>query len=125
MKDQFIQYKLAKALKYLGFDVPCFAKYQKLDSENANYQLKLASIMLNFNARDTSISAPLWQQAFDFFRKKHGLISCIHIDFSYEIYGGVHTEGYNNPYHIESEGFHSYEEARLACLEKLIEITKK
>ena len=138
MNKEFLPYEESLALKELGFDEPCLAKYQKL-AEFANYQLQLLQKERNCNRLDTAISAPLYQQAFRWFRKKHGLQSYINPELSFS---------YNNPKYtvifikttknfttykddtiwvrenIERKRFNSYEEAELECLKKLIEIVK-
>jgi hypothetical protein len=67
--NEFIPYEQALALKELGFDEPCLAKYQKL-SETANYQLQLLQKERNCNRLDTAISAPLYQQVFRWLYQK-------------------------------------------------------
>lgn len=65
MKDQFVPYKLAVKLKKLGFNEPALGCYIQnaygSDSKRVHY---FAGYIENVNI-DIFISAPLWQQAFD------------------------------------------------------------
>ncbi len=126
--NEFIPYEQALALKELGFDEFCLAKYQKL-SETANYQLQLLQKERNCNRLDTAISAPLYQQVFRWFREKYQIDSCIHRN------GGMNIDerGFLPHYEViiryKSPELkcvkYSHEEAELECLKKLIEIYKK
>ena len=103
MKTEFIDYTEAIALKELGFDEPC------MSSRDMNNGKGLIQI-------------PLYQQAFRWFREKHGLIYSIgHIGhtntWAYEIIN-MRIAGPDYGYG------ETYEEAELECLKKLIEIVK-
>jgi hypothetical protein len=118
MKKEFIPYEQALALKELGFDEPCFAYYGEINGGEIMLFLKK-----NFDNQALYILAPLYQQAFRWFREKHNIDS-YHIEptnnmFS-NFYGvlGLRTATFNG-------GFKTYEEAELACLKKLIEIVKR
>ncbi len=65
MKEQFAQFEIAKKLKELGFDEPCFTFYW-----NDGVIYKNVESPSNHNKHD-DISAPLWQQVFEFFRVKY------------------------------------------------------
>lgn len=119
MKDLFVPSGQALALKELEFDELVIAKYQKL-SESANYQLQLLQKERNCNRLDTAISAPLFQQAFSFFREK-GYDNSIS-----RFWNVVFKRGY--VYEINGKKsceFITHKKAELACLIKLIEICKK
>lgn len=67
MKNEFIPYEQALALKELGFDEPCLDQY-KTDAE-------LSGLRVGFRVKNQSLikgscSAPLYQQAFRWFRDK-------------------------------------------------------
>jgi hypothetical protein len=126
MDKEFISYKQALALKELGFDEPCFAWYHK-GKLTFNELYNLPDI--NENTRNTS--APLYQQAFRWFREKHNLLGGVYSNASgwaWEIHdniGGTHR--FSSEYTgdcLESGMFTSFEEAELECLKKLIEIVK-
>ena len=113
MEKEFVPYELAVKLKVLGFDEPCFAYYKDMKGEKV-----LLYDSMDF---DGECNVPLYQQAFRWFREKHGL--CIVIkpidDKKLEL-------GYNLLKNGLMMGSHlTYEEAELDCLTKLIEITEK
>lgn len=117
MKDQFVPYESAVKLKELGFNEPCLAFYDC--SKAFTYSPNNSKIYT------IKILAPLWQQVFDWFRNRKGFESFIRF-----------RHGYGNTSHsfyicdIFSQSGKSvylgegttYEEARRACLEKLIEL---
>jgi hypothetical protein len=81
MKDQFVTYEIAKRLKELGFNEACMAYYQYVyyptkDRTSLRYCPTQPDCYLNdtddgsrMNGEDCT--APLWQQAIDWLRKKH------------------------------------------------------
>ena len=99
MKENFLPYKESLALQELGFDEDVFEYY---DTETKDF----CDIM-------KEVRAPLYQQAFKFFRDKYKMECCIDNHLSYYYFNrdlGVHKE--------------TYEEAELACIQKMIEIAK-
>ena len=112
MNKEFIPYEQALALKELGFDEPCLGAFH-----TASNRLITEFEVVNTPEHCVGISAPLYQQAFRWFREKHHKLVCIKnaIDrnrFIYLINDIVF-------------GFYdTYEEAELACLKKIIEIVK-
>jgi len=134
MKNEFIPYEQALALKELGFDGKCFGCYSKQGDFNkttSNFWDSDSLEMLTdyFKDNDYYCLAPLYQQTFSWFRIQHGLYSTIvpkkswpdnfvsGIEWYVEICGGDGKE-------IGPDDTCSYEEAELACLIKLIEIVK-
>jgi hypothetical protein len=115
MEKEFISYELALELKQLGFDEPCLAVF------NDSKQFRINSESRNWNdnlVNGDTISSPTYSQAFRWFREKFGM--CIVIkpidDKNLEL-------GYNLLKNGLMMGSHpTYEEAELACLQKLIEI---
>jgi hypothetical protein len=70
------------------------------------------------------LSAPLYQQAFRWFREKHGLdYEITSAGKKGEYHSFVHGYVYGN--NGSSPSVFSYEEAELECLKKLIEIVKE
>jgi hypothetical protein len=72
---------------------------------------------------DDDCKAPLFQQAFRWFREKYNLKSCIMFRTSME----DNKEYYDwliKGQEVVYRHFNTYEEAELACLKKLIEIVK-
>jgi len=114
MKNEFIPYQQALALKELGFDEPCLAFYIDVDKFLYTNQK-----WLDYNLNSRRISAPLYQQAFRWFREKYRLYPIID---SFVGVKGVVKFFYKLPMYDET--FDTYEEAESACLDKLIEIIK-
>ena len=124
MEKEFIPYNLALALKELGFDEPCFKGYTEeyktlisFSSTNTNTSVK--------NALPTKpFTAPLYQQAFRWFREKYELWQIIQQntdkDWTYDIMPIIGMIDYKL-----FDVFDTYEEAELECLKKLIEIVKQ
>ncbi len=120
MKEEFVPYQLALELNQLGFDETCLSYY-----EGESFSYHLASI----KGDDYIIPAPLFQQAFRWFRDKKLSDMCV-CRYQGRNDGGVYYYycitndfGVEETRHFQ-EGFFSYEEAELACLTKLIEIVK-
>ena len=122
MRNEFIPYKEALALKELGFDEPCFYMW------NIDTKELFSSNSTDINGQPTNLdlignvdfTAPLYQQAFRWFREKCELDFYIKkeshpVYFSY-VWNGIIWE---------QVGEGTYEEAELACLVKLIEKIKK
>lgn len=109
MDKEFIPYEQALELKELGFDIPSVSGYSYPDSNNLLTQ------------------AILYQQAFRWFRKNHGLYSSILPKKSYPDNYVSGVEWYvticgGDGVEIGPDGTYTYEEAELECLNKLIEI---
>ena len=139
MKKEFVPYEIALALKELGFRESCFAYYNNhLPKNNRQRGLILSQYSVQDHNDETEgdnliCSAPLYQQAFRWFREKYGL----HPSFTryksssinreptifthlYEIQ--IIDENADKIFHVGD--FNSLEEAELECLKKLIEIVK-
>ena len=114
MEKEFIPYEQALALKELGFDEPCFSVYY-----NGEYHEH--GIQNEFLHEKNECSAPLYQQAFRWFRKEYNLFVGIEVESNNIFYWDIR----NPEQFISSQKSDSYEEAELACLKKLIEITKQ
>ena len=129
MTKEFIPYEIALALKELGFDEPCFGYY----NEQGNYIGEGGKVNSNCNKPGMYCSyctAPTFSQAFRWFRDKHNLHGCIDLQcwfISAHWYIRIDDIIKNDYlYHSEDENlkFETYEEAELACLNKLIETFK-
>lgn len=125
MENQFVPYELAVKLKELGFNEPCFARFRR-----GIFQLNVLGKPHKYNSNEVvegDISAPLWQQAFDWFRvnKEYDLcimpISMVGITLYYEIELHNPKDVWDAPPKVKAD---TYEQARYACLEKLIELCK-
>jgi hypothetical protein len=134
MTKEFIPYQQALALKELGFDEPCFAMWTTglTEFETSNVsppRIFSSKFKLNDTQSCTSYinnlkyfgtAAPLYQQAFRWFREKkiHTVVQEYDINnYMFSIDDGINRD-------IEITGYDTYEEAELACLIKLIEIVK-
>jgi hypothetical protein len=116
MDREFIDFKQALALKELGFDEPSIKFYW-----TDGMFVKDFVNPFNYNKRDSAISAPLYQQAFRWFRKKYNIVSSVRTHFNEEFFYEIYVDVMNE---ITSNYYKTYEEAELGCIEKLIELTK-
>ena len=117
IEKEFVPYKIALALKELGFNHLCFGWY--------NYELLNLfgedNLLDGYAGEENRPLAPTFSQAFRFFREKYKLLSFVDIDSSYRIY----CDDIKFDLDIDSIIFKTYEEAELECLVKLIEIVKE
>jgi hypothetical protein len=126
MEKEFIPYEQALALKELGFDEPCFGWYSNMDGNV--FRQGYCETYLGI---ENCAKAPLYQQAFRWFREKYKISGEISSDYYLE---GKDNEWEYNIYQLgkEDDGyvgtipiFKTPEEAELECLKKLIEIVKE
>jgi hypothetical protein len=119
MEKEFIQYEQALALKELGFDEPCFGFYFK-EKEEEEFKLIVRGKGGAFFGYQ--FDAPLYQQAFRWFREKYK----IDVNIQKDSIGIYHFNIETNKYGDWREPIFNmnYEEAELECLKKLIEIVK-
>ncbi len=119
MEKEFGPYPLALRLKAIGFDEPCFGWYS-----NREGNVLIQGYCETYLGIENCVKAPLYQQAFRWFREKYTLYSIIStIMYTYpnlEFYFKI--QGLNDGAMIDK--FNTYEEAELACLDKLIEIVE-
>ena len=133
MNNEFIPFEQALALKELGFNEPCFAHFVKHDDE-----IKCILDSDDFdewwtnNSDNLQVKAPLYQQAFRWFREEHNVLGNVYSNASgwlWEIHddiGGTHRFGSEYSGDCEYSGaFTSFRKAEIACLDKLIELLKK
>jgi hypothetical protein len=115
IESNFVPYQIALDMKSIGFDEPCLGWWFTDEK----------MLIIEKSTKSTSeniVQAPLYQQAFKWFREK------------YDLFGVVEGKGYdhkkyyiysiNGKWHPSQPGFDKPEEAELACLNKLIEICK-
>lgn len=128
-KTEFVQYLKSLELKELGFDEHCFGYFTWLTKElmvgyayEDNKNSKLESI--KESEVTILVSAPLWQQAFTFFRDKYGYDVSIKRITPTEYSFVIEKLSVDNNYYFIDFPFTSYEIAQSSCLNKLIEITK-
>jgi hypothetical protein len=137
MNKEFIPYDQALALKELGFEEPCFGRYYYKESyPMLNPNSGETELVFEFGQyikqTEITILAPLYQQAFRWFRKKYNLLGGVYSNASgwaWEIHdnvGGTHR--FSSEYTgdcLESGMFTSFEKAELDCIKYLIEIVKE
>ena len=117
MEKEFIPYEQALALKELGFDEPCFKGY----TEEYKTLISFSNTHTNTSVKNTlptkPFTAPLYQQAFRWFREKYGFNISITND------GYIALDMKKSQSYIDEADY--YEESELECLKKLIEIVKE
>jgi hypothetical protein len=130
MEKEFITYNQALALKELGFDEPCL-KMGMSDIDIINTErTDEGDYPKNSHLFSGWVAIPTYSAAFRWFRKKYGLIGqpiplCISYPGKVTHYGWSIVSNQNSiDWENEDNGFKIYEEAELACLDKLIEICK-
>ena len=128
MNKEFCNYTQSLALKELGFDEPCLAKH-----DLKHILLRVEECKSQENAQELDyILAPLYQQAFRWFREKHNLCGEVYtvnmgaIDYTFQIRDLYSEDIKHDNFEAYTGGyagtFLTYEEAEQACLGKLIEI---
>ena len=137
MKDQFVTYNQALALKELGFDEPCFGAF---DTHQLNTWLLniLPYQVRQYKYGNNACIAPLKSQIFKWFRDKHKLYAEIDLDSYQEPYSLKVTIKKMDPTntYVEEEFYpyangigdidnDKYEEAESECIDKLISILKE
>ena len=130
MKREFLTYEQSLGMRAIGFNEPCLAYYDKDGdflgdisvNEDTDNLYTNADFVMYQDFKVADVSAPTFSQAFRCFREK------------YDLFGVVEGKGYdhkryyvysiNGKWHPSQPGLDTYEEAELACLNKLIEIVK-
>ncbi len=111
MNKEFLPYELALELKELGFQEECVGLYdvQKRLFNRGTYK---------FVEKETNVLAPLYQQAFRWFREKYGY------NWSLYNYTGIFDEFLTS--HPDAPAgewvYETYEEAERECLKEIIKI---
>lgn len=114
MEEQFLPYEQSLKLKELGFDEQCFGYY----TGDKNHFVWRPD-MLRRND-EYVVTAPLYQQVFDWFREEHGL-HCEIEKIRDNIYSyGIYSD--DNKWFGYKE--FDYEVARQKGIEQLIEIVE-
>lgn len=118
MEDkEFVPYEEDLALKELGFNEDYLGYYISKNLEIVNYSC--------MPYENDILKAPLYQQAFRWFRKKYGMKFYIKEDnWNHWCTPMIHIPETNN-YEDICGSHETYEESELACLRKLIEIVKE
>ena len=126
MKNQFVSYEIALALKELGFDEECFGWFYLNKPSYIEYErCKLK------DCSNVHIPSPLYQQVEQWFREKHQIIIAVHayrdldaidevdqILWEFTLWDKEWNDTSDYTY------YHSYEEAREAAILEAIKIVK-
>lgn len=131
MEKEFVPFELSVKLKEIEFDEPCLALYKRDGSELAtldyiDYDRLKGSKNSELTGYWYNTAAPIWQQVFDWFREKYNLSYCVAFNGSESYYWWI-TECKEfgvDVNSIDELDFETYEEARKACLEKLIQLVE-
>lgn len=131
-EEEFVTYSISMKLKELGFNYPCFAFYtnpkriRRFNDEGTNSDL---SVLYGAHAKEIA-TAPLFSQAFRWFREEHKITHWITDHYCEEFYSYLYEM--RHPKIILREDLRilkisaSYRDAELECLNRLVElITRK
>jgi len=127
MDKEFVPYEIALELKELGMDTPCFSSYDEDGKLSRTYHTRYRMTKLNSNEIEGTI-APLYQQAFRWFKEEKGLWGYIEPrdvggHEAYIIHGRIGTE--EESYWREvSRDLIEEGQGELECIKKMIELTK-
>ena len=126
-KNEFIPYEEALAIHELGF-------YKHVKPTLISFYYRNGELIFTTTPdsflfeQDEIIPAPLYQQAFRWFREAHNIEACVSCFYNDKL--GIPYE--KREYHAfiickgvtSKSKYKTYEEAELACLRKLIEIVE-
>lgn len=142
MKEQFVPYEIAKDLKFKGYDQPCFgvygynmSEYESAEARERLVHLQEISLTEEYtlqceDLRNSNIggdiSAPLLQEAIDWFESK-GIMIEVGIDqtsypkYCFHIYKYTHTWGWEPQ---QTQQWFLYLSRREATVEAIKEAAK-
>jgi hypothetical protein len=119
MEKEFVPYTQSLQLKELGFDEPCFGWYSSM--EGNPFRLNYCETYLGI---ENCTKTPTFSQAFRWLREKYNILGIVgYCDDNSGKFMAV-IDKINDPIDYDMNTKNTYEEAELACLIKLIEITK-
>ena len=138
IEKEFVSYEIALALKELGFEEPCFGFYGLSRDDYKSIRLSIlqnlkTDYLPDIHHLDVTCDAPLYQQAFRFFREQLLLDSCIipywFIDGEYKVkkytYSIEPSNRFDEYFDCDSDEYDTYKDAELECIKKLIELAKE
>jgi hypothetical protein len=120
MESLFVPYEIALQLKELRFDEEqCLGWYESFYSSGTPHlQTEWSEEYLDF---DILVPAPLYQQAFRFFREKYGC--CGYTNIHKNIVGKYFLNSFSKYDRILGV-YDTWEEAQLECLKEMIKVVK-
>lgn len=127
MKHLFIPFEIAKQLKDKGFNEPCFRCYDNEGYLTTQHDSHIAVYGKHYNDDKREIySAPIFQQAIDWFREKHNLHITLKHHTTSQTYGFVISGKYKgliDP-EIVNETFskHTYYEALNQAITEVLKL---
>jgi hypothetical protein len=130
MENQFTQAKQALRLKALNFTEKCFGRFCTYQDKKDSWYFDHDEFV-DWNSKNNPeiISAPLWQQAFDWINEKYNLYSWIENYYNEEFFPKI--EEMNPPIskildrdklRILSERSFNILDARIILLDKLLDL---
>ena len=125
MEKEFVPYTEALELKKLGFNEPCFGFYDDIDDDHPVSFIRIESLCDKLKSSITL--APLYRQAFRWFRETyelHSFIDCKWKNLGWE-FQLVDLSKMETISSIDRYNYKTDKEAELECLKKLIEIVKE
>jgi len=137
MEKEFVPYEIALELKELGFDEECMGLYEEVDNNiKLLYTDPVVTLYLlnkaEHEGRTYHCKAPLWQQAFDWFRSKGLYSSLDKLGDGFCVYAYKDLDGRDETLFdlLDEEKrklhvFNTYEKARIKCIENLIKLIKE
>ena len=123
MEKEFVNYNQALRLKALGFDEPCMLFFSKELNMSIWLGLDERSVIINKEKEDEDFLIPTFSQAFRWFREKYDMHYQL-IPFYSDKEGPAVDYYFAQAHQLPPVKFKTYEEAELACLDKLIEIVE-
>jgi hypothetical protein len=124
MNKEFIPYEQALELKELGFDEICVSFFTP---EGDLYQSE-GYYKYGKNVFGDEVIAPLYQQAFRWFRDRHGLYTDLFVDDDQTFGFCVSSFAEEGRCRLDKpikRQFSTYEESELECIKFLIEIVER
>lgn len=134
MDKDFLQYNEALEIRQLGFDEPCLkvSKHNKLCKHQQLGVCQLHNLHCKYpdctmDKEGPPVELPTYQQAFRFFRVKYGyncFITSSVLDGKWFYFRENLNDRRDDSEPELTPKFDTFEEAQLACIERLIQIVK-
>ena len=137
MEREFVPFEIAKKLRAIGFDESCCAFYEaervvskpEMVDDKDQYRVSGWRTCKNSEVPAHYFAAATFSQAFRWLLNRHNLYGIIipteTMNWTFKTMTVVEDVIEVPPYnHVDANDYITYEEAELACLEKLIEIVE-
>jgi len=124
MNKEFVPYDIALAMRELGFDEPCLGIYYNREDGVKYLEPTWEFIIGKGLNNENEVNAPLYQQAFRWFRSKYGLYTGISpYNVSLDLYEIIIKDKEDNDYEVRDT--YGDENSQIVALNELIEIVKE